>query len=271
MRRQLFVIVVLAVALAFASLALSNTAYADPPPRPAKQAAPPNTATVDITINDQGEVSVGGIPLSSLGLGRLDASVGQVVKNLENARLLVQGNEVTLDVQGTELMKILWDPNSRQALANLAAKYQVPVSPDQVQRIEDWVSTSTIDVTARYANEPSKPFNINLADYLQLDVAPDGRLTIEKIPLAYGIEPSTLQMIQRGGNQAAVCWDKGTLIAAVDGQELPTITIQPDGIDVIQKALNLPITPNIESVLGSRLGVDVSFAGGSHSGGTCGS
>jgi hypothetical protein len=271
MKRQLLVIAVIAIAVMLASVAASQTAYADPPPQPAKQAAPPNSASLDITINDQGEVSVGGMNLRSLGLGQIDPQVTQLVRNLGDARLLVQGDEVSLDLQGTELLKIVWDANSRQAVANLAARYQVPVSAEQVQRIEDWVSSSSIDVTARYTNEPSKPFNINLTDYLLLDVASDGRVTIEKIPLAFGIEPATLEMISRGGSQANLCWNQGTLQAQVDGQALPTITLQPDGVAILNRALGLNIEPNVESVLGSRLGVDVSLAGGSHAAGaTCG-
>jgi hypothetical protein len=271
MKRDILVIVVVAIAVLLATVASSHTAFADPPPQPANQAAPPNSATVDITINDQGEVSVGGMNLRTLGLGQIDPSVLQYIKNLGDARLMVQGDEVSLDVQGTELLKVVWDPNSRAAVASLASSYQVPVSTQQFDRIEDWVSSSTIDVTARHSNEPSKPFNINLTDFLQLDIAPDGRLTVEQIPLAYGIEPTTLQMIQRGGNSATLCWNKGTLHSAVNGQALPQITIQPDGLDVVNKALGLQLVPDPQSILGSKLGVDVSLAGGAHTtGATCG-
>lgn len=256
---------------AIAILALSQTAYAGAPTSPSSQAAAPNQATVDITINDAGNVSVGGIDLSRLNVLPLNSQALIVAKDLNNVQLTVQGDSVTMNVQGTEVAKILWNSSSRQAVAALASKYGVQLNPDTQTRIEEWISSANVALTARYANEPSKPLNLSLSKYLLLDVGQNGQLSVEKSPLAVNLDPTVIQTIQRGGNQATVCWNKGTLNATVDGADLPTITLNPQGVQVLSKALNLGIENNMDSVLGSKLGVDVSLPGGTHvTNATCG-
>jgi len=266
MRKKMLALLLLASVALGINLMLSGTALADPPPSPAKQNAAANKATVDITINDAGGMSVGGVNLQSLGVLPLDQQVVNVARNLRDAHLVVNNDQVTLDTQGTEVVKILWTPTSRQTVANLATAYGVALSPDLLNRIEGWISSSNIDVTARFANEASKPLDLDVSRLILVDISSNGQLAVETAPLAAGIDPTALQFIQRGGNQATACWNKGTLIAKVNGAELPTITLNPDGVNMVTKALNLPVDSGAETaVLNSRLGVDVSLPGGSHS------
>jgi hypothetical protein len=269
--RKKLLIAIFAVCL---NLVLIQTALADPPPAAPSQAAAPaaNNASVDITISDAGDLSVGGVSLRLLGLGQIDNQVVTVAKSLEDAHLVVQDEVITLDVQGTEVVKILWSPTSRQTVTALMAHYGMQIDPDVQARLEGWINTSNIDVTARFANEPSRPLSIDLTRLIVVDVAPNGQLAIEKIPLATGIDPTALQTIQKGGNQATACWNKGTLTAKVNGADLPSITLNPKGVNLVSKALNLPIDANAESaVLDARLGFDLSLPGGTHAGdGSCG-
>lgn len=274
MKRKMPVLVIIAITVLALYLKLSTTAYAGQPAlEPPIQASTANSATVDIVLNDAGDISIGGVNLSALGVGKLDSSVTNIAKNLGSVHLMSQSAAVTLDVQGTQIAKIDWSPESRTNAASLATKYGVQLQPDVQSRLEDWLSTTTLDVTARFANEASKPLNINLSKYLILDIQPNGQLVVENIPLAAAIDTTTMQTIERGGNSATVCWNKGTLTATVNGQALPTITLNPDGIMMITNSLNLDpsVAGATPAVLGSKLGVDVSLPGGTHqAGATCG-
>jgi hypothetical protein len=266
MIRKMLVVVAIVSAVAIANLSLSNKVFADSPP------TADNSATVDITISDTGDMSIGGISLKSLGIMPLSSDALTVVQDLQDVHTVVAGEAVTVDVQGTQVVKIVWSPTSRAAVANLAARYGVQITPDVQSVIENWISTSSVDVTARFTNEPSKPLNIAISKLIQVDIADNGQLSVEKIPLAAAITQATVQMIELGGNQATACLNKGTLTTTVNGAELPTITVNPEGINVLNKALNLNLDPNATSaVLGSKLGVDLSLPGGSHSAtATCG-
>jgi hypothetical protein len=274
MKRKMLVLVIIAIAVLSLYAKISSTAYASQPPvEPRGQAAPANNATIDIVINDAGNLSIGGVNLSALGVGALDSQVTSVARNLGSVHLMSQANEVTLDVQGTQIAKIDWSAESRQNAATLASRYGVQLEPGVQTRIEEWVSSTTLDVTARFANEPSKPLNLTLSKFLLVEIQPNGQLVIENIPLAAAVDTTALQTMQRGGNSATVCWNKGTLTAKVDGQDLPTISLNPDGISMLANAMNL--SPDVAgatpALLGATLGVDVSLPGGSHSAGaSCG-
>lgn len=258
MRGKVLLVTALAISVVWLSLAVTKTGYAKPP------AAAANQATVDITINDTGGVSVGGIALNRLGVLPLDPQVTTIAQRLNSAHVIVQDQNVTLDVQQTPVLKIDWTPSSRTAAANLATRYGVQLSPDFITRLEEWISTSNLDVTVRYANELSKPAQIGLSKPVLVDIADNGQLTVEKIPLAAQIAPAAVQTIMMGGKQAIACWNKGTLSAKVDGAELPKVTITAAGIDVANQALNLNIPDLQQPLLGSRFGVDLSMPGGAH-------
>jgi hypothetical protein len=249
------------IVLACVGLALSTTTYADSP----SPANAQNQITVDITLNAAGEMTVGGISLKGLGLAPLDSQVTQVAKSLDSAHVVVQGEMVTVDVHGTPALKLQWTPASRQVVAALAARYGYAVSPDVMTRIEGWVASSNLDVTARYTTEVSKPLTISLAKPIWVDLGPDGQVAIEKGPLAYGIDKSVMPTIQQSGaGNAILCWNKGTLSTKVDGKDLPSITLYPKGVQVLSQALNLGIENSVDPVFASLLGVEVSLPGGSH-------
>jgi len=252
------------VAAACFTLLGVNTAHADSPSA--------NQATVDITIHDSGEVSVGGINLSAFGVRPLDSQIANIAKNLGTAHMVIDNQNVIVDVQGTEVARLAWSPASRQTAAALAARYGVQIQPEVQARLEEWITSSNVDVTARFTNEVSRPLSVTLTKPLWVDISPSGQLTVEKMPLAAAIAPSALQTMQQGGSQATACWNKGTLVAKVDGAELPTLTLNPDGVSLVTKALNVPIDSGATSeVLGSTLGVDLALPGGSHvTSATCG-
>jgi hypothetical protein len=266
MKRKMLLFVAIVITVAAVNLALSKTGYADPAAAPAA-----NQATVDVTINDAGQVSVGGIDLAALGIAPLDPSVLTYAKDLNSVNVNVAGDAVSLDLQGTPLATIQWTPAERQAVTTLAARYGVQLNPDTQGRIEEWISSSNVDVTARFANEPSKPLSLALSKYLWLDIGSNGQLMFEKSPLAAYIDPSVIQSIEIAGNQANVCWDKGTLNSMVDGQALPSITLNKDGVQLLSKSLNLGIDNYLDQIAGAKFGVDVALPGGAHSASaTCG-
>jgi hypothetical protein len=253
-----------AVIVALLSPLLLKAIYANSPAAPATQAAPSNEATIDITINDSGGLSVGGVDLSALGMTPLDPQVVNLVKSLQNLHLVVEGQEVNVDVQATPVVKMEWDPTSRQTSANLAVRYGVQLTPEFQDRLEQWIASGDYDVTARYANELSQIASIALSKPVIVDIGSNGQLTIETLPLAAGVTPETVNMLTLGGKQAVACWNKGKLTTMIDGAELPTITLNPEGVQVLNQALNLNIGQIKEPLLAARFGVDLALPGGSH-------
>lgn len=266
MKRNLILVAVVAAAIAATALSplLLKMVYAKQPESTAAQASTANKATVDITINDRGGLSVGGVDLNSLGVSALDQQVVTTVKSLQSVHVTVQDKQVNVAVQNTPLMQMDWNQSSRQASANLAVRYGVQLTPQFQSRLEEWISSSDIDVTARYANELSKVADIALTKPVQVDLAQNGQLTVETLPLAAQIDPSVVQSLMMGGSQATACWSKGKLTAAVDGAQLPTITLNPEGVEVLNQALNLNITNIKAPLLAARFGVDLSLPGGAH-------
>ncbi len=275
MKRKPLLVVAIALTVLLLTAALAKTGYADPPAAPPAQAAPLNTAVVDITINDAGGLSIGGFDITSMGTMPLDQQVVNLVKSLGNAHLVVEGQEVALDLQGTPVVRIEWSPESRQASANLATKYGVQLSPPMISRIEQWINNSNVDVTARYANESSKPAEISLSTPFLVDIADNGQLSVESIPLAAQLTTDAVNTLRLGGAQATACWNKGRLSASVDGAELPTIVLNPEGVQVLNQALGLQQALAVDvnalktAILGAKFGVDLTLPGGTHSNATC--
>lgn len=264
MKRGLVILVGIALIAVLINLAVSNTGYADPAAAPAQQAAPANVATIEVTVNDAGGLSIGGVDLATLGVTPLDPQALAYIQALKDAHLLVESQEVNVDVQNTPAVKMEWNPENRQAAAALAVRYGVQLTDQIQQRLEKWISSSKIDVTARYSNDASKPADIGLTTPVLVDIASNGQLTIEHFPLAAAIDPTAVNTMMLGGNQAVVCWSKGRVNASVNGADLPTITLNPEGVQVLNQALNLGITSIKEPLLASRFGVDLSLPGGAH-------
>ena len=267
MKRKWLILMAIAITVLGLSLKLSNTLFAAPP----LQTPATNTIAVDITVNDAGDLSVGGVNLSALGVGKLEGPMANLVKNLKNVHVTSDPKGVDVTVEGTQFVRIDWTPTSRQTVANLATRYGMPIQPEMQAQIEDWLNTTTLDLTARFTNEVSQPLNLSLSKVLRLDIQPDGALLLEKIPLPTTIDTNTLQTLERAGKQATVCWNKGIVTTSVDGAELPTVTLSPDGVSTLTQAANLPADLNAApTLLGSRVGVDISLPGGSHvAGATC--
>lgn len=267
MKRKIGVVV--GLALVFAALLLPALAFADSP----SPAAAQNQLTVDVTLRDDGYMTVAGIDLKQLNVAplALDPQFLAVTKDMQSVHVVLQGETVTADVRGTPVLKIQWNPDSRKVVTELAAKYGYYVSPDVMARVEQWITTSNLDVTARFTNEASKPPVIKLAKPLWVDLGQNGEVAVEKGPLAYGIDPSVMSYVKLAGvKNATACWNKGTLNAQVDGKALPIITVDPQGAQYLTKALNLLVT-NVAPFFDATVGVDVSLPGGAHqANATCG-
>lgn len=259
MKKRLLVLLAVILSAAYLSIAPLHQALAQTP-------TAANNATVDVTIGDDGNITIGGIDLKALGVAPLDSQALQFAKNIDSLHATVADDTVTVDIQGTQLATMDWNPQSRAAALALATRYGLALSPDVLSRIESWIASSNVDVTARISNEPSKPLNIDLSQLVLLDVANNGALAVENGPLAYGITPDAVAAIRQGGNNATLCWANGTIVATVDGQALPTITLNQEGVNVLAKALNLPVQPQTTAaVLASKAGVDVALPSGAHS------
>lgn len=267
MKRRFLIIAALAVAFVGLVMVIPINVYADSP----SPAAAANTASVDVTISSAGNLTVGGIDLKALGVAPLDSTTVEMVKNLDNAHVVVQGDTVTIDLHGTPAFTIQWNQASRKAVVDLAAKYGYAVTPEVMGRIEEWITSSNLDVTARYTNNPSKPLAINMSKLLWVDLGAKGEVAVEKGALAYGIDPSVMpSILQAGVKNATACWSKGTLILKADGKNLPSITVDPKGAAYLTKALNLAVD-NVDPFFAAQLGFDVSVAGGAHqANATCG-
>lgn len=267
MKQKLLLIV--AMALVCAGVALPNLALADAP-------SPANQVTLEVTIGDNGDLSIGGLNTAALGLGRIDwtrlqSQVKASAKELKAVHLVLQGELVSIDVQGQPVMKMQWTPATRQLMTSLAQKYGVQITADMQSRLEEWISTTSLDVTARFANETSKPMAINLSKPVLVDLADSGQLTVEKMPLAVNIDRAVIQSIKMGGIQnGTLCWNKGTIQTKVDGNDLPAITLDPKGVQLVTRALGLDLG-NIQPFFTSLMGVDISIGGGAHKAGAiCG-
>ncbi len=261
--------VVIALALVGAALLLPAMAFADSP----SPATAQNQVTVDLTIADDGSMTVGGIDLKQLNVAplALDPTFLATAKGMQSVHVVLQGETVTADVHGTPVLKIQWNPTSRQVVADLAAKYGYYVSPDVLARVEGWISSSNFDLTARFSNQASAPPVIKLAKPLWVDLGSNGEVAIEKGPLAYGIDPSVMSYVKMAGaKNANACWNNGTLSLSVDGKALPSITIDPKGAQYLVKALNLMVN-DVAPFFNANVGVDVSMPGGAHNtSATCG-
>lgn len=251
----------------YAAMALPTAVFADTP----SPAAATNNAVVDVTLTDAGYMTVGGVDLKALGVAPLDAQVMQIVKTLDTARVVVAAETVTVDVHGNPAVKMQWNPASRAVLVDLAGKYGVVISPAVMNRVEEWITSSNVDVTARFTNQPSKAASISLTKPVWIDIASNGAVAVENGPLAYGIEQSVLAQIRQSGVQnALVCWNKGTLKLTADGKALPSITLDPKGAAFLAKAFNLMVS-DVTPFFDATLGADVSMGGAKHTAGAnCG-
>jgi hypothetical protein len=224
-----------------------------------------NRINADITINSAGELNVGGINLVTLGVQPLDAQTVQLVKTINTARLLVQGNAINVDFQGKPALQMDWNANSRKVVTDLAANLGYGLKPEVMARIEEWITTSTVEATARYANEASKPVSINLTKALWVDLTNDGHVSVEQFPLDVELDAATMATIKQAGiSNSTVCWNKGNLTMRAGGKPLPGLTLLPKGVELAGRMLGPGSEKGFEVLLNSLLGADISLGGAPH-------
>ncbi len=231
-----------------------------------------NQATVDITINGSGQVSLGGMSLDALGVGPIGPQGVQIVKDLGNAHLAVQGEAITADVHdGIPLLKMAWNPSSRQVMADLAAQFGYKLTPEAMARVEEWITSSNLDVMARFSNDPSKPVVLKLPKPILVDIGQDGKISVEKMPLGTSIDAVAVQLIKlTGARNALACWNKGAIDIQVDGRQLPQIVLNAKGLGFVTRLLGMNVDAYLDQLFNDLMGVDVGLPGGTHqSGAVC--
>jgi len=217
-------------------------------------------------------MTVGGVNLKALGVQPLDSQSLRIVKNVDNAHLVLQGNLVTLEVQGEPALKLDWNAASRKIVTDLAAKYGYAATPEVMARAEEWISSLTIDATARYTSEMSKPLVIRLSKAIWVELGADGQVTVEKAPVPFKLEPSVMQVLKQGGAQnATLCWNNGALEAQVDGKPLPSVILDPKAAPLFSKIVGSDLQKSLDMLYNSLIGADITLPGGSHQANfTCG-
>ena len=252
----------------------SPTASPIPTPVPPSTVgvAEPNQLTLDVTIGSTGNLSIGGLDMRAFGVEPLSGQAVQLAKQLESAHLIVQSDVVALDLHGTPILKMQWTPSSRQVMTELAARYGFAISSQVLIRAEEWISSSTIDITARYTDEPSKPLSANLTKPLWIDIGPAGQMTIEQVPLAVNLDPAFMQTVKQSGfKNILLCWNKGALKIKADGNDLPMLTLDKSGVSTLNRILGLRVGSELDPLFNSKFGVDVALPGGAHqAGASCG-
>jgi len=221
---------------------------------------------VDITINEAGELSVAGLSLKALGVAPIGTQAAQIAKSLGNAHMVVQGEFISVDVHdGTPLMRLQWNPSNRQVVADLAGMYGYRLTPQAMARFEEWVTSSNLDITARYSSQVSKPMVIRLAKPIQIDIVPDGKVSVEQMPLGTTLDAGAIQLMKLSGvKNALVCWNKGAITVQVDGRQLPQIGVNPMGVRLVGLLLNMNIDAYVDQLFGDLFGADISLPGGNH-------
>jgi hypothetical protein len=226
-----------------------------------------NHIFIDVTYDPNAKTySLGGFSegqLKQLGLPALQDEIYGMLGALADVNLKVDGQQFNLTVDSANLAKLDWDKDSRAFLYGMVDSYGGMPLIDQT-RAEDWLGKATVEIALRKSPEVSKPLVIDLATLVNVDITPEGVVSVEGFDTGTSLTPEVIQMVQMGNiNNVAVCWDKGQLITALNGSALPKITLFPEGLSVVDKAFNLNIG-DITQLFQAKLGASVVYGEGNH-------
>jgi hypothetical protein len=232
-----------------------------------------NHIFVDVTYDPNAKTySVGGFSegqLKQFGLPGLEDGLYDMLGALSDVNLKVDGQQLNLTVDSANLAKLDWDKDSRTFLYGMVDSYGVMPLIDQT-RAEDWLAMANVEVALRKSPEMSKPLVIDLATLLNVDITKEGVVSVEGFNTGTSLTPEVLALMDTGNiDTAAVCWQKGQLVTAVNGAALPKVTLFAEGLSVIDKAFNLNVG-NIPQLFEASLGASIVVGEGSHADIVCG-
>ena len=232
-----------------------------------------NHIFVDVTYDPNAKTySVGGFSegqLKQLGLPALQDEIYGMLGALADVNLKVDGTAFTLMVDSANLAKLDWDKESRTFLYGMVDSYGMMPLIDQT-RAEDWLAKANVEIALRKSPEMSKPLVVDLATLLNVDITQEGVVSVEGFNTGTSLTPQVISLIQTGNvNTAAVCWQKGQLVTAINGAALPKITLFQEGLSVIDKAFNLNVG-DITQLFQANVGASVVYGEGNHAGVVCG-
>jgi hypothetical protein len=232
-----------------------------------------NHIFIDVTYDPNAKTySLGGFTeaqLKQLGLPALQDELYGMIASLSDVNLKVDGQQLDLMVDSANLAKMDWDAESRSFLYGMVDNFGAMPLIDQT-RAEDWLSKIDVELALRKSPELSKPLVLDLATLVNVDVTKEGVVSVEGFNTGTSLTPEVLALMETGKiDNAAVCWQKGQLVTAVNGAALPKITLFPEGLGVIDKAFNLNVG-DIPQLFEANLGASVVVGDGSHTDVVCG-
>jgi hypothetical protein len=266
--------------IAIVAIALPTLAAAMPP---AQLVPPKNVVEIDFSLDpDTGEFSVIGLgpdQLRALGIMPFDPRYVPVPPELKSAELSVDGQYINSFINNQPLLTVDWDNlNRRTAMSMLLAlsssygeSVNIDFNDDQAARIEQWISNSKFTVTGR-VNKSGKsyPLVLKVTDPIKVDLTSGGDILVEEFPIPGEVPPQLVELLELlAKEENLVCYKEGTLEVQVDGNELPSITLHPEGLDLIKEfsVLNMEGS-DLDPLFDATLGVDFALDG-SHSGKDC--
>lgn len=226
-----------------------------------------NHVYIDVTYDPNAKTySVGGFSegqLKQMGAPQFQDEIWGMLSSFADLNLKVDGQQLNVTIDSAKLATLDWDKDSRAFLYGLVDSYGSMPLIDQT-RAENWLEKAQVEITVRKSPEVSKPLVIELATLVNVDITQEGVVSVEGFDTGTSLTANVIQMIQTGNvNNAAVCWDKGQLVTAINGAVLPKITLHQEGISVVDKAFNLNVG-DISQLFQSKLGASVVYGEGDH-------
>jgi len=222
-----------------------------------KQEDPTNLVHIDITYDPGTKTySMGGFSaeeLRQVGAPQFQDQIWQVLSMLDNATLKIQNDAIDVYTDDQQLISLAWDEPSREILYSLLDAY-IELGELDIERAEAWLDKADIEITLSKSKELSKPLRIELATLVQVQVKKNGELSVEGFPTGMSLTPETLQLLDAANiGNLKLCWNKGVIDLAVNGQALPQATLYQGGLSVIDKAFGLNLG-DLGPIFGSSFG-----------------
>jgi hypothetical protein len=232
---------------------------------------PANFVEIDFTYDKEtGCFSVGGFSCDQiqtlLGFQPIDKNVLRVLSEFGDLHMQLTGAEANISrVDGTKLATINWDANSRNTVLELLGNYGVNLDKNAVARAEEILTLSDLNLKVRASTETSETLHVALSTLILADVARNGYLSVEGLNTGLMLNPQVVRIAEAGDIKNIIaCWDKGKFITKVNGNNLPTITLSEEGLEVTDKALGLGLGDILPSLIKTRLGASLAVSGGAH-------
>ncbi|MFQ5596026.1 MAG: hypothetical protein ACE5HA_17935 [Anaerolineae bacterium] len=203
-----------------------------------RETAVVNSAQLEATL------SPGGRWLSAGGFTRADASAAGIAVPLDVdpalAAFLANYDQVEADISPNELLlttdnepaiRLIWDQDSRLALAEIVEDLLgVSLEPQVFATAETWLADSKVSVVLHVADEPQDGAPvIDVSTPIALALNGTDAPTIEGIPV-YGLDPQVMGTVVRTAEFASIdqvqaCWAEGHLYWFANGRAMPYATL----------------------------------------------